>query len=95
MWRSYFTDKKWSTLVYGVDLAFLILSLLAQTYIDVKFNEWYGGFYDLLQKLLKLENYLNFTMVSFIYEFSYPICNYLFHLQIILQDCGLLDGEKL
>ena len=26
------------------------LSLVAQTWIDVKINEWYKGFYDLLQK---------------------------------------------
>ena len=29
---------------------FIIGSLLAQTWIDVKINEWYKNFYDLLQK---------------------------------------------
>ena len=49
MWRSYFTEKKWLLWSWG-GFAFIILSLLAQTYIDVKINEWYKGFYDLLQK---------------------------------------------
>ena len=49
MWRSFFTDKKWLLWSWG-GFAFIILSLLAQTYIDVKINEWYKGFYDLLQK---------------------------------------------
>ena len=49
MWRSYFTEKKWLLWSWG-GFTFIILSLLAQTYIDVKINEWYKGFYDLLQK---------------------------------------------
>ena len=60
MWRSFFTEKKWLLWSWG-GFAFIILSLLAQTYIDVKINEWYKGFYDLLQELLK-ENYQNFMM---------------------------------
>ena len=48
MWRSYFTENKWLLWSWG-GFAFIILSLLAQTYIDVKINEWYKGFYDLLQ----------------------------------------------
>ena len=48
MWRSYFTERKWLLWSWG-GFAFIILSLLAQTYIDVKINEWYKGFYDLLQ----------------------------------------------
>ena len=48
MWRSYFTEKKWLLWSWG-GVVFIILSLLAQTYIDVKINEWYKGFYDLLQ----------------------------------------------
>ena len=49
MWRSFFTEKKWLLWSWG-GFSFIILSLLAQTYIDVKINEWYKGFYDLLQK---------------------------------------------
>ena len=49
MWRSFFTDRKWLLWSWGGFL-FIILSLLSQTWIDVKINEWYKGFYDLLQK---------------------------------------------
>ena len=48
MWRSFFTEKKWLLWSWGGFL-FIILSLLSQTWIDVKINEWYKGFYDLLQ----------------------------------------------
>ena len=54
MWRSFFTDRKWLLWSWGGFL-FIILSLLAQTYIDVKINEWYKGFYDLLQKATERE----------------------------------------
>ena len=49
MWRSFFTEKKWLLWSWGGSV-FIIFSLLAQTFIDVKINEWYKGFYDLLQK---------------------------------------------
>ena len=54
MWRSFFTEKKMVIMVLGW-IIFIILSLLAQTYIDVKINEWYKGFYDLLQDAPKRE----------------------------------------
>jgi peptide/bleomycin uptake transporter len=56
MWRSYFTENKWLLWSWG-GFAFIILSLLAQTYIDVKINEWYKGFYDLLQDAPNRELY--------------------------------------
>jgi peptide/bleomycin uptake transporter len=49
MLKSFFLDKKWRLWAWG-GLAFIIASLLAQTWIDVKINEWYKGFYDILQK---------------------------------------------
>ena len=49
MLKSFFLTKKWALWAWGGFL-FIIGSLLAQTYIDVKINTWYKGFYDLLQK---------------------------------------------
>ena len=49
MIKSFFFSKKWRLWAWGGFL-FIIGSLLAQTWIDVKINEWYKGFYDLLQK---------------------------------------------
>ena len=61
MWRSYFTESKWLLWSWG-GFAFIILSLLAQTYIDVKINEWYKGFMIFYKRPLR-ENYQNFMMV--------------------------------
>ena len=49
MLRSFFLNKKWLLWSWGGGL-FLILSLLIQVTITVKINEWYKGFYDILQK---------------------------------------------
>ena len=49
MIKSFFLNKKWRLWAWG-GFAFIIGSLLAQTWIDVKINEWYKGFYDLLQE---------------------------------------------
>jgi len=49
MIKSFFLNKKWAMWAWGGFL-FIIGSLVAQTWIDVKINEWYKGFYDLLQK---------------------------------------------
>ena len=49
MWRSFFTDKKWSLWCYGGGSLILVL-IVFQTWLSVQFNNWYGSFYDLLQK---------------------------------------------
>ena len=49
MFKSFFLNKKWLLWSWGGGL-FLILSLLIQVTITVKINQWYKGFYDLLQK---------------------------------------------
>ena len=81
MWRSYFTDRKWLLWSWGGFL-FIILSLLSQTYIDVKINEWYKGFYDILQKATETEIskfydaiYL-FMKLAIPYVIIYTITNY-------------------
>ena len=81
MWRSFFTEKKWLLWSWGGFL-FIILSLLSQTYIDVKINEWYKGFYDILQKATETEIskfydaiYL-FMKLAIPYVIIYTITNY-------------------
>ena len=48
MWNSFFKNKDWFVWAYGGGLLIIIL-LISQTYLDVKFNAWYKDFYDLLQ----------------------------------------------
>jgi peptide/bleomycin uptake transporter len=81
MWRSFFTDKKWLFWSWGGFL-FIILSLFSQTWIDVKINQWYKGFYDLLQKAPEREIsefydgiYL-FMKLAVPYVIIYTITNY-------------------
>lgn len=48
MIKAFFWNKKWALWAYGGSV-FLIFSLYAQVHMSVLINEWYGGFYDLLQ----------------------------------------------
>ena len=81
MWRSFFTDKKWLLWSWG-GFGFIILSLLAQTFIDVKINEWYKGFYDLLQDAPKREisefydGLMLFMKLAIPYVIIFTITNY-------------------
>ena len=55
MFRSFFLSKfwfKWSWPGMGV----IVLGTWYQVQVDVKINEWFGGFYDLIQKALSTPN---------------------------------------
>ncbi len=49
MFRSFFKDRKWFAWAWGGGL-FLLASLIVQVELTVKINEWYGRFYNMLQK---------------------------------------------
>ena len=48
MIKAYFGTRKWALWAWG-GLAVLLSSLWLQVSITVMINEWYGGFYDLMQ----------------------------------------------
>ena len=81
MWRSFFTDRKWLLWSWGGSL-FIILSLFSQTWIDVMINQWYKGFYDLLQEAPKREisefydGIKTFFKLALPYVIIYTITNY-------------------
>lgn len=50
MWR-FFTTKKWALWAYPGSL-FILSTLWFQVKIDVKINEWFGSFYDMIQNAL-------------------------------------------
>ena len=81
MWRSFFTDRKWLLWSWG-GFTFIIFSLLSQTWIDVKINEWYKDFYDLLQKAPERElsefydGIFLFMKLAIPYVIIYTITNY-------------------
>jgi len=53
MLKSFFLNKKWLLWSWGGG-SLLVLSLLIQVTITVKINQWYKGFYDILQKPTEL-----------------------------------------
>ncbi|MBD3789962.1 MAG: putative transporter [Campylobacterales bacterium] len=49
MFKSFFKNKKWAFFAYGGGIL-LLISLVIQVKLTVAINEWYGEFYDILQK---------------------------------------------
>ena len=54
MFRSFFQSRRWFLWAYGGGLT-LLISLFVQVELTVKINEWYGGFYNILQKATEHE----------------------------------------
>ena len=50
MWR-FFTTKEWSLWAY-LGSTFILSTLWLQVQVDVKINEWFGEFYDMVQRAL-------------------------------------------
>ena len=51
----FFTQKKWQLWAW-LGSSVILLSLWVQVKIDVKINEWFGQFYDMIQKALAAPN---------------------------------------
>jgi len=49
MFRAFYANKRWLLWAWG-GAALLLLSLFVQVELTVKINEWYGAFYNILQK---------------------------------------------
>ena len=56
----FFTEKKWA-LWSWLGSAIILSSLWVQVEIDVKINEWFGQFYDMIQKALATPNAITIT----------------------------------
>ncbi len=54
MFRSFFKSRRWFFWAYGGGLT-LLLALFIQVELSVKINQWYGGFYNILQKATEHE----------------------------------------
>ena len=68
----FFTNKDWF-LWSWLGGFFILLSTWYQVQLDVKINEWFGEFYDTLQKALAKPG--SVTLDEFI---SYPLQGYIF-----------------
>ena len=51
----FFTNNKWFLWAY-LGSAVILISIWLQVQIDVKINEWFGEFYDMIQKALGTPN---------------------------------------
>ncbi len=81
MFRSFFKSREWFVWAYGGGL-FLLLALFVQVELTVKINEWYGRFYNILQKATehKIEEFwaemLTFGELAFPYVLIATITAY-------------------
>ncbi len=66
----FFTEKKWFLWAY-LGSAIILSSLWITVQIDVMINEWFGEFYDMIQKALGAKN--SFIMLQFLAE-SIVLC---------------------
>ncbi|WP_172201411.1 putative transporter [Campylobacter sp. RM16188] len=81
MFSSFFKSRKWAWWAY-LGVLFLLLSLYIQTDINVKINNWYKEFYDMLQKIKDHDindfwsSIKDFCYLAFPYIFIITITNY-------------------
>jgi peptide/bleomycin uptake transporter len=81
MFRSFFKSREWYAWAYGGG-AFLLLALFVQVELTVKINEWYGGFYNILQKATEhevsefWEQMLIFVKIAFPYVLIATVTSY-------------------
>ncbi|MFW2367632.1 MAG: putative transporter [Desulforhopalus sp.] len=72
MFRSFYKSKKWLLWAWGGGVV-LLLALFIQVELTVKINQWYGSFYNLLQKATEHElsefwaEMLKFAKIAFPY----------------------------
>ena len=73
----FFTERNWF-LWSWLGSAIILSSLWIQVKIDVKINEWFGEFYDMIQKALGAPNAITieeyWAKFTFIYNFSSYVC---------------------
>jgi peptide/bleomycin uptake transporter len=81
MFRSFFKSREWFFWAYGGGV-FLLLALFVQVELTVKINEWYGSFYNILQKATEHEieefwaEMLMFAKIAFPYVLIATVTSY-------------------
>lgn len=81
MFRSFYKSREWFFWAYGGGV-FLLLALFVQVELTVKINEWYGSFYNILQKATehKIEEFwaemLMFAKIAFPYVLIATVTSY-------------------
>jgi len=94
----FFTQKEWR-LWSWVGSIIILSSLWVQVQIDVKINEWFGQFYDMIQKALGAPNSITIgeywasllsfiTLAGHLCGFGYGCCFFYFALFIQMENCN-------
>ena len=91
MIKSFFLSKKWALWAWG-GFAFIIGSLIAQTWIDVQINEWYKGFYDILQKATDHNVSEFYEKIFFFFKLAIPYVIIWFIIVLYLKHYFLLNN---
>lgn len=73
MIKAFFWSKQWAWWAYGIGSALLIL-LYIQVYMSVLLNDWYGRYYDILQK--PTEHGIN-SFWAVLWEWAYIVAAYI------------------
>ena len=82
MFKAFFASRRWALWAYG-GVTLLLASLIAQVQMTVFINEWYEGFYNLLQNAPQrsLDEFwtlmLNFCKIAFPYVLLATLTNYI------------------
>lgn len=82
MFKAFYASRKWALWAYGGG-ALLLISLIAQVQMTVLINEWYQGFYDILQNAKTTsvdrfwEEIVNFCEIAFPYVLLATATSYL------------------
>ena len=81
MFSSFFKDKKWALWAYGGAI-FIILLLVYQTHLNVRINEWYKNFYNIMQNSKDhnvdefWQGILNFLKIAMPYVVTYTVISF-------------------
>lgn len=88
MLAAFFKSRKWVWWAYGGGLI-VFISLYAQVHMLVLINDWYGGFYNMLQEATKhsltefWDKIWTFFSIAFPYVFLATITNYFTRLYVL------------
>lgn len=81
MFRAFYKNREWFLWAYGGAL-FLLIALFVQVELTVKINQWYGSFYNILQKATEhsidefWEQMLMFAKIAFPYVLIATVTSY-------------------
>lgn len=81
MFRSFYQSRRWLIWAYGGGLT-LLVALFIQVQLTVQLNEWYGGFYNILQKATEhnvsefWEKMVQFAKIAFPYVLIATLTSY-------------------